>query len=209
MFPLDFKCRIMETRDDLVVEEIVLLTGKPTSLKHEISVKVRSTNKGRRPMDPKVKAEKERSKLTEQQAAKREQYEAMIVANKDSVDLARDMQCPVRMFTLDPSCAFYYEAQLTVPECLLVEALYEDVDAFNTFRQVQALRSLAGVPIGGHIVDSKLKELLAPIAISARLVIFDPKLAAKENSAAKADACSLVMKKAHSLFFIFKRFFSR
>ena len=46
-------------QDDLVVEEIVPLTGKPTSLKHEISVKVRSGNKGRRPMDPKVKAEKE------------------------------------------------------------------------------------------------------------------------------------------------------
>ena len=77
----------METKDDLAVEEILPLTGKPETLQHEIAVKAKS-NRGRRPMDPDKKAKKAKDKLSEQQVARREQIDAMIVANKDSVDLA-------------------------------------------------------------------------------------------------------------------------
>ena len=61
----------------------------------------------------------------------------------DSLELAREMDHPIKLLCPDPRTAALYEAHLQIPDPLLVELLFSETDALDSLRHVLALRSLA------------------------------------------------------------------
>jgi hypothetical protein len=64
---------------------------------------------------------------------------------RDAIQIARDLDYPVRYAILDPYGTSLMEVNNISPDCMLIEQLHAEIDEFDVLRQVQALRSLAKI----------------------------------------------------------------
>ena len=106
---------------------------------------------------------------TEAQIQAKEQWEAQKVENMDALDLAREPNLPLKMIIPDPAFTYLFQAHLQIPNELLVELLYADLDAYNVFRQVLAVRSIGGAGLSRDDANRLVANKTLPAALRLHL----------------------------------------
>ncbi len=134
---------MVEDRDDNVTEPVLLYSDR--SEVHKQQAYARPGRRG-----GKRRKARDTSQLTEEKLLALATVEREKEARKSALQLARDMEFPVRYVILDPSFRHIAEVQNTSCDVLLVEQLNADydklggmLDKHKLLLQCQALRSLA------------------------------------------------------------------
>ena len=90
-----------------------------------------------------IKKGKNKEDMTAEEIAQQTLLERQKDAQRDSLQISRDMDYPVRYAILDPYCTSLVEVHNISPDCMLIEQLYTEIDGSDVLRQIQALRSLS------------------------------------------------------------------
>ena len=134
----EIKLRIAEVRDDVMKEPTLSVSEKK-----EIYVQQMHTRPGRLRGKRLAKKGKNQEDMTPEEVAQTALLEKQKDALRDSLQISRDMDYPVRYAILDPYGTSLVEVHNISPDCTLIEQLYTEIDGSDVLRQIQALRSLA------------------------------------------------------------------
>lgn len=90
-----------------------------------------------------MKKGKNKEDMSTEEIAQQMLVEKQKDAQRDSLQISRDMDYPVRYAILDPYGTSLVEVHNISPDCMLIEQLYTEIDGSDVLRQIQALRSLS------------------------------------------------------------------
>ena len=110
---------------------------------------------------------------TEAQIQAKEQWEAQKVENMDALELARKSNLPLKMIIPDPTCTSIYQVHLQIPNELLLELLYADLDVYNVFRQVLAVRSIGKAGLSRDESNPLVAKKTQPAALRLHMKALD------------------------------------
>ena len=110
-----------------------------------------------------IKKGKNQEDMTAEEIVQQTFLEKQKDAQRDSLQISRDMDYPVRYAILDPYGTTLAEVHNISPDCMLIEQLYTEIDGSDVLRQIQALRSLSKTT---HAHPSSLIPV-PPVTVSA------------------------------------------
>lgn len=91
----------------------------------------------------------------------------------DSLELAREMEHPVKLLCPDPQSAGLFEAHLQLPDPVLIELIFSEMDSLDPLRHIMALRSIGRINTSGNVSNS--------IELTSPQMLYDTQLAWTEN----------------------------
>ena len=149
----DVKLRIAEVRDDVIKEPTLTTSEKKETYAQQVHTRPgrrggkRIGKRMRREMEGQKLLEEQRQGPTAEELAEQARADREREALRDSIQVSRDLDYPVRYALLDPLGTSLAEVHSAIPDCLLIEQLFTEIDGLDVLRQIQALRSLARVSL--------------------------------------------------------------
>ena len=149
----DIKLRIAEVRDDIIKEPTLTTSEKKETYTQQVHTRPgrrggkRIGKRMRREMEGQKLLEEQRQGPTAEELAEQARADREREALRDSIQVSRDLDYPVRYALLDPLGTSLAEVHSAIPDCLLIEQLFTEIDGLDVLRQIQALRSLSRVSL--------------------------------------------------------------
>lgn len=156
--PMELKLRVVEERDDVGAECTIVTNDNleagevHSQVIHAKQLRQRFKQKRRHAAKPTPAQEMENAeRLSREKLRHRKLREHLM----DSLELAREMEHPVKYICPDASSAAMFEAHLQLPDPLLIELLFSERDSHDVLRHILALRSMGRMnPAAGNVTNS-------------------------------------------------------
>ena len=156
--PMELKLRVVEQRDDVGAECTIVTNDNleagevHSQVIHAKQIRQRFKQKRKHSAKPTPAQELENAeRLSREKLRHRKLREHLM----DSLELAREMEHPVKYICPDASSAAMFEAHLQLPDPLLIELLFSERDSHDVLRHILALRSMGRMnPAAGNVTNS-------------------------------------------------------
>ena len=175
--PMELKIRIVEQRDDMATDCTILTNdGLDSGETHVQPIHMRQATRHRvrRRKGLAKPSPAQEMEMAEKQSRDKLRHRRLREHLMDSLELAREMEHPVKYICPDPSSAGMFEAHLQLPDPMLIELLFsEQHDAHDVLRHILALRSLGRMSHIGNVTNS--------IELSSPAMLYDPQTEWRES----------------------------
>jgi len=154
--PMEIKFNVVEALSEQSADFVILTNDhQPDIGSHQHQLQTRTNRQRIRKRKGMAKPSQAQEmemleRMSRERLRSRKQREHLM----DSLEMAREMEHPIKLLCPHPNTAALYEVHLQLPDPLLVELLFSEHDALDSLRHLLALRSLGRMSPLGNVSNS-------------------------------------------------------